>query len=443
MKRFSRQEILEHNKPGDCWIIIDNSIYDITSFITKHPGGSEILESRVGEDATSYFVTKHRNNKRAIEQLSYFKIGEVIESEKILCNDNEEPFLSELIDRCYKAKLYQPPLWRSNCYFYTRLLNIVSFFTASIVALYAPVHWSIAVLLVFGQAIIGTSLFGLVAHEATHRNFPKNPILKKLMSFSWPIFWPFIVENPLRFEHNSHHIKIGDAEFDYEVAGFAPLIRYSGNVKHTFFHKYQHKLAFCLYPFYGNIITTIGAYYSGYWEKHNRADLSEQAISLLQTALYYIVIPSLINGSVFWYLLLYLIYQCGLFYGIYIGAAINHFIPSIMKPIPKEHENKYAYYVCHNTSNFSLSSRFWFWYTGGFNIQIEHHLIPFIPVDNLHKMVSIVKELCRKYNYPYHEYRNFRELWNDHYSYLHQLSQKKNSLNVMKEIQNKHSYQAR
>jgi fatty acid desaturase len=263
------------------------------------------------------------------------------------------------------------------------------------------------------------------------------------MSFSWPIFWPFIVKNPLRFEHNSHHVKIGDTEFDYEVAGFAPLIRYSGNVEHTFLHQYQHKLAFFLYPFYANIITTLGAYHSGYWEKHNRADLSEQAISLLQTALYFIIIPSLIKGSVTWYLLLYLVYQCVLFYGIYIGAAINHFVPSIMKAIPKEHENKCAYYVCHNTTNFSVNSSLWFWYTGGFNIQIEHHLIPFIPVENLHKMVPIVKELCKKHNYPYHEYQNFRELWNDHYSYLFELSQKKNGEGVIKEMQNKNAYQAR
>ena len=96
MKRFSRQEVLKHNKLNDCWIIIDNGVYDLTDFINKHPGGSEILESRAGEDASTYFVTKHRNSKRAIEQLSYLKIGEVHESEKIRNNDNEEPFLSFL-----------------------------------------------------------------------------------------------------------------------------------------------------------------------------------------------------------------------------------------------------------------------------------------------------------------------------------------------------------
>jgi fatty acid desaturase len=267
--------------------------------------------------------------------------------------------------------------------------------------------------------------------------------MKKMLTVSWPIFWPFIIENPLRFEHNSHHVKIGDPGHDYEVAGFALFIRYSGRIKHRFLHNYQHKMAAVLYLFYANIITTIGGIQSGFWNKHNRSNHTEQKFSLFATFLYFIIIPVIVNQSLLWYVLLYLVYQCTLYFGIYVGAAINHFVPSVTKKIPIEHENKFGYYVCHNTTNFCSTNPFWIWYTGGFNIQIEHHLIPFIPVENLTKMISIVRELCEKYGYPYKDYPSIKALWDDHYAYLQMMSESSPGESILSEIMNKQVYQAR
>lgn len=443
MNSFYRHEVLQHNTKEDCWIIVCNSVYDISDFISKHPGGVDILLTRAGEDATSYFIVKHGKNKAVLNHLEKLKIGELYETERITTNDFDEPFLMELIDRCYSEKLYKSPAWFSNSYFWMRLVNIIIFFALAFTALYTGVPWYAAILLVVLQAIIGTSLFGLVAHEDTHRNFTRDPVSRFLLKITWPIFWPFISQTPLKYEHNSHHIKIGDPEFDYEVAAFAPLMRYSGHVEHTSLHQHQHKLARFFYPFYANIITTIGGIRSGFWQKHNRNVGLEHSLSVLATISFFIIIPALINGNVAWYLLLYLVYQCVLFYGIYVGAAINHFVPAAAKPIPEEHRNKYAYYVCHNTTNFCISNPLWFWYTGGFNVQIEHHLIPFIPVENLQKMITIVQELCRKYNYPYHNYTSFLQLWNDHYSYLFMLADNRNEGEIAAEIANKKGYQAR
>jgi cytochrome b involved in lipid metabolism len=38
MKTFSKEEIQKHNKENDCWIIIDNKVYDTTGFLDDHPG---------------------------------------------------------------------------------------------------------------------------------------------------------------------------------------------------------------------------------------------------------------------------------------------------------------------------------------------------------------------------------------------------------------------
>ena len=441
---ISRAETLQHNTIDDCWLIVQNNVYNFTDFIKKHPGGSDILLSRAGEDATTYFIGKHGKNPAIIKQLERLKIGTLPLVEQLDINDFEEPFFMELIDKSYSEKLYSVPKLLKNSFFWIRSINIILFFILSLSSLYGNLPWWIAVTFVCIQAIIGTSLFGLIAHEATHRNFPKNRVLKEVLNFSWPVFWPFISQFALRYEHNSHHVKIGDPEYDYEVAAFASFIRYSGNVTPNSFHKYQHKLAKFIYPFYANIITTIGGLKSSFWSSHNRKVALKHNLSIFMTMFYFIILPTVITGgAIFWYLLLYLIYQCVLFYGIYVGSAINHFVPQVITTIPETEKNKYAYYVCHNTTNFCTNSRFWNWYTGGFNVQIEHHLIPFIPVENLQKMVKIVKELCVKYNYPYHNFNNVSDLWNAHYDFLERMSKAENNVSAMLERKNKQNYQAR
>lgn len=441
---ISRFQTLQHNTINDCWIIIQNNVYNFTDFIKQHPGGSEILLSRAGEDATSYFIAKHGKNPTVIKQLEKLKIGTLPVQEQLNVNDFDEPFFMELVEETYKAKLYKIPKLFQNKFFWVRLVNVSLFFTLSLLALYGNLAWWIAVIFVILQAIIGTSTFGLIGHEATHRNYPKNNLMKILLDIFWPIFWPFITQSGLRYEHNSHHIKIGDPEYDFEVAAFASFIRYSGNVTPNFFHKHQHQLAKFIYPFYANIITTIGGLKSNFWSNHNRKVALKHNLSLLITILYFIIIPTIFNcNGLIWYFTLYLVYQCVLFYGIYVGSAINHFVPQVIQQIPEEHKNKYAYYACHNTTNFCSGSKFWNWYTGGFNVQIEHHLIPFIPVENLQKMIPIVKALCSKYNYPYHDYKSMSELWNAHYDFLALMSKADNNNEAILEKTNKQTYQAR
>ena len=53
-RTFRISEVILHNTKEDCWLVIENEIYDITGFITKHPGG-EIIVSACGTDATEKF----------------------------------------------------------------------------------------------------------------------------------------------------------------------------------------------------------------------------------------------------------------------------------------------------------------------------------------------------------------------------------------------------
>lgn len=70
---------------NDCWTIIDNAVYDLTTYVNRHPGGEEILRA-CGENSTSLFNSRKTDDGQPVgsgsphsqiarEQLAQFKIG--------------------------------------------------------------------------------------------------------------------------------------------------------------------------------------------------------------------------------------------------------------------------------------------------------------------------------------------------------------------------------
>ena len=51
----SSTEVAEHNNQESCWCTIHGVVYDLTSFLHSHPGGSAILIKYAGKDASRPF----------------------------------------------------------------------------------------------------------------------------------------------------------------------------------------------------------------------------------------------------------------------------------------------------------------------------------------------------------------------------------------------------
>jgi len=45
VREVSLEELLRHSSREDCWIVIDGGVYDVTSWLPKHPGGTISLKS--------------------------------------------------------------------------------------------------------------------------------------------------------------------------------------------------------------------------------------------------------------------------------------------------------------------------------------------------------------------------------------------------------------
>jgi cytochrome b involved in lipid metabolism len=72
--------VAEHNTSSDCWLVVNNNIYNITDYIPVHPGGPDKIISYCGKDATTAFETKDANPVRphsdaARQMLEKYYIG--------------------------------------------------------------------------------------------------------------------------------------------------------------------------------------------------------------------------------------------------------------------------------------------------------------------------------------------------------------------------------
>jgi L-lactate dehydrogenase (cytochrome) len=54
-----RDEVAKHNKPEDCWVVLNGQAYDLTAFADEHPGGAGIIMKYGGRDASKAFNPIH------------------------------------------------------------------------------------------------------------------------------------------------------------------------------------------------------------------------------------------------------------------------------------------------------------------------------------------------------------------------------------------------
>ena len=48
-------ELNNHNTATDCWIAVHGKVYDVTKFLSNHPGGGEVIASLAGSETAADF----------------------------------------------------------------------------------------------------------------------------------------------------------------------------------------------------------------------------------------------------------------------------------------------------------------------------------------------------------------------------------------------------
>uniref|UniRef100_A0A8L2Q7E2 Cytochrome b5 type B n=1 Tax=Rattus norvegicus TaxID=10116 RepID=A0A8L2Q7E2_RAT len=73
---YRLEEVAKRNTAEETWMVIHGRVYDITRFLSEHPGGEEVLLEQAGADATESFEdVGHSPDAR--EMLKQYYIGDV------------------------------------------------------------------------------------------------------------------------------------------------------------------------------------------------------------------------------------------------------------------------------------------------------------------------------------------------------------------------------
>ena len=88
--------ISEHNKSDDCWLFIDDSVYNVTNFLKNHSGGPDKILPYCGKDATTAFKSRIHSAgaKMLLKRLYLGKLNEKVlisEVQKVKNDDLTSP----------------------------------------------------------------------------------------------------------------------------------------------------------------------------------------------------------------------------------------------------------------------------------------------------------------------------------------------------------------
>lgn len=71
---YSMAQIATHNTVSNCWLLMNGKVYNVTNYISSHPGGSSVINSNCGKDATQAFAAIGHSNT-AKNLLTQYLIG--------------------------------------------------------------------------------------------------------------------------------------------------------------------------------------------------------------------------------------------------------------------------------------------------------------------------------------------------------------------------------
>jgi linoleoyl-CoA desaturase len=288
------------------------------------------------------------------------------------------------------------------------------------------------VLMALGLAGIGLS----VMHDANHGAYSKRTWVNNSIGYSLNL----VGANAFnwKLQHNVlHHSYTNVHEEDEDISPRGAL-RLTPHSDWKKMHKYQFIYAWFLY----GLMTIVWLFFKDYsrlykYQKNGlllsqKGNAVKEWMILLATKVFYIgyafVLPLVLTPLLWWQIAIGLVtmhYIAGFILAIIFQPA--HVIEGSEFPLPDETrtlEHNWAVHQLMTTTNFGNNSRWFSWYVGGLNFQIEHHLFPNICHVHYHKIAAIVKSTAHEFGLPYKTSKTFFSALSGHARLLRQLGVK-------------------
>ncbi len=76
--KLTSELVAKHSTASDCWIIVSQKVYSVSSYISEHPGGKSVIVKMCGKDATTVFTSRGdtgEHSSTAWQLLGQFLVG--------------------------------------------------------------------------------------------------------------------------------------------------------------------------------------------------------------------------------------------------------------------------------------------------------------------------------------------------------------------------------
>lgn len=267
----------------------------------------------------------------------------------------------------------------------------------------------------FGMAGIGLSIM----HDANHSSYSKNENVNKILGALINIIGGNSVN--WKIQHNVLHHTYTNIEGLDEDISIGKFLRVSPHQKRQSIHRIQHYYAWFFYSLMTINWVVFKDFHQmfryskmGLLKGQNKSFSSQLGEVILFKVLYisiFIVIPVIVSPVPWWLTVLFFLcmhFIASLIVGVIFQCA--HVMPSSDYPLPDEEGKIKTNFTLHQiltTANFSPDSKFFSWFIGGLNYQIEHHLFPNICHIHYKNISEIVKKTTAEYGIPYNVHSNF------------------------------------
>jgi linoleoyl-CoA desaturase len=274
-------------------------------------------------------------------------------------------------------------------------------------------------------------------HDANHRSYSKNQKVNKILSLSLYLLGGF--PPTWQYQHNTLHHGFTNIDDHDEDIDPGKILRLSPNKPHFKYHRFQQWYAWFLYGLM-TITWSIDKDFKQLFRYKNEGitNHAKKSFGSLLTILiaskifyylYILVLPMLLLPVPWWTVFIFYFimhFISGVFLGMIFQTA--HVMPSSEFPLPDDEgniENNWAIHQLLTTTDYAPNSKFFSWFVGGLNFQIEHHLFPNICHVHYKKIRPIVEEKARQYNLPYYVQPTFPAAVKDHFYMLKDLGSNK------------------
>lgn len=437
-KYYTWEEVAKHNTEKSAWIYIGHQVYDITSWLDRHPGGKTILLLSAGRDCTDLFDSYHPFTEKPREMLEKYYIGEI----KTLEFPQYKPdtgFYKELraaVGDYFKRTGKNPkdPIPGLQRLAFILFMALTSWYVAYSDRVTTSWWIKVPAAIIFGCFQALPLLHTM--HDCSHTSFGPN---EKWWSFFGRLTMDWLAGACLTSWHNQHIIghhvytNVVGADPDLPLVLEGDIRRVSKLQKWASVYKFQHIYLFVLYGLLGlkfrvqDVTETLYKQTNGPLRVNLPAGETEkQIVSKSFWFIWRIVVPLFVfKIGVVEFLTLFVISEFITGYYLAFNFQVSHVSPAVDFPEIKSEgfNEEWAIEQVKTTVDYGHGSFVLAFLCGALNYQTVHHLFPCVSQYQYPDIAPIVMDVCKKHNIPYTHMPTFGEAFAMHWRHLKQMGE--------------------